>query len=163
MQLRVIFDFTFVSDLGAKQEHKHHLQVFGMLSIGYEKLNSQLNTSTYEQTTRPFQGQAPYFVNFILAYDNSKIGLESALYFNVSGNRLYNIALFATPDIYENARPTLNYKISKTFGKYFSVSFAARNLINPEHNRIQTHRGQDFYAERYRLGRTFVVGLGYKF
>jgi TonB-dependent receptor len=125
--------------------------------------NSLFIDSTYEQTTRPFQGQAPYIVNFILAYDNSKIGLESALYFNVSGNRLYNIALFATPDIYENARPTLNYKISKTFGKYFSVSFAARNLINPEHNRIQTHRGQDFYAERYRLGRTFVVGLGFKF
>lgn len=119
--------------------------------------------STYSTRTRPFQGQAPFIINFILSYDNNKAGLESALYFNVLGRSMAEIALFAAPDIYENARPTLNYKISKTFGKYFSVSFAARNLINPYHNRIQTHRGRDFYAERYRLGRTFVVGLGFKF
>lgn len=128
-----------------------------------EIASSSFVDSGYTAKTRPFQGQSPYIVNLILAYDNDKIGLKSALSFNISGKKLYNIALFATPDIYEDIRPMLNFKISKTFGKYFNVSFAAKNLINPYFSRIQTHRGENFYAEKYQVGRSFIIGFDFKF
>jgi TonB-dependent receptor len=116
----------------------------------------------YNTTTRPFQGQPPYIVNLILGYDNEKLGLEVTGYFNVSGKMLFNIANAATPDIYEQPRPTLNFKVVKSIGKYFNVSVLARNLLNPDYARTQEFNGQTFYAEKYKLGQSFQIGVGFK-
>jgi TonB-dependent receptor len=125
--------------------------------------DSKNHDPQYNTTTRPFQGQPPYIINLILGYDSEKLGLEVTGYFNVSGKVLYNISNLATPDIYEQPRPTLNFKVVKSIGKYFNVSLLARNLLNPDYARTQQFRGQTFYAERYKIGRSFQVGLGFKF
>ncbi|MFN7013627.1 MAG: TonB-dependent receptor domain-containing protein, partial [Bacteroidia bacterium] len=63
--------------------------------------SSKFIDPTYNQTKRPFVGQSPYIINAMLMYNNQKIGHESTLSFNVAGAKLYNIALYATPDVYE--------------------------------------------------------------
>jgi TonB-dependent receptor len=127
-----------------------------------EVLNSKSIDSTYAATTRPFVGQSPYIVNAMLMYQNSKIGHESTLSFNVAGAKLYNVALFATPDIYEMPVPMLNFKASQNIGKYLVVSFVARNILNSEIRKTQTHRGTQYTTESFKIGRTIGLGLTFR-
>ncbi|MFN7119592.1 MAG: TonB-dependent receptor domain-containing protein [Saprospiraceae bacterium] len=121
--------------------------------------NSKNIDSTYNQTTRPFQGQAPYIVNLILSYINPEKGWEASLAYNVSGEKLFNIALFATPDIYEQPFPLLNFKLTKRFADRYQFGFTARNIINPRNRKTQTFRGNVVDAESFRIG----TGLGLSF
>lgn len=124
-----------------------------------EIANSKNIDPTYDQTTRPFQGQAPFIANLILSYINAEKGWESSLAFNVTGERLYAIALFATPDIYEQPFPLLNFKLTKRFADHYQIGFTARNLLNPINKKTQTFNGQEYIAESYNIG----TGLGLSF
>src|SRR5690606_41384588 len=100
-------------------------------------------------------------VNAVPSYLNPEKGWESSLAFNVSGEKLFNIALFGTPDIYEQPFPVLNYKITKKFADKYQVGFTARNLLNPMNKRTQTYRGQEYVAESFKLGTSFGLSLSY--
>ena len=115
----------------------------------------------YDRTTRPFQGQAPYIVNLILSYIDAERGWESSLAFNVTGQRLYNISLFATPDVYEQPFPLLNFRVSKQFAGRYKVSFNARNLINPVNQRILEFNGRTYNAESITLGTGYGLSFAY--
>jgi TonB-dependent receptor len=121
--------------------------------------SSKTIDSTYNQTKRPFVGQSPYIFNAMIMYNNSKIGHESTLSFNIAGPKLYNIALYATPDVYEMPVPMLNFKTSQSIGKFVVLSFIARNLLDSEIRKTQTHRGTVYNTEAYRLGRTYGISL----
>ena len=123
--------------------------------------NSRSLDPTYSTRTRPFQGQAPYIVNIILSYLNPSKGWESTLAFNVSGQKLYNIALFATPDVYEQEFPLLNYKISKRFASNYQLSFTARNILNSVNKRTQAFNGREYIAESFTVGTGLGLSLAY--
>lgn len=122
---------------------------------------SQTIDRNYTQTTRPFQGQAPYIVNAMLSYVDAEKGWESSLSFNVSGRRLYNISLAAVPDVYEEPFPLLNYTITKRFANHYQISFSARNLLNPVNRKTQTYNGKEYMSESYRIGQNFGLSLAY--
>lgn len=124
--------------------------------------NAKNVDSTFTLNSRPFQGQSPYIVNAILSYVNQEVGHESALSFNVSGEKLYSISMFATPDIYEKPVPMLNFKTSQQIGKYWVVSFSARNILNSEISKTQTFRGGEYIAESFRIGRTYSLGIAFR-
>jgi TonB-dependent receptor len=124
--------------------------------------NSQNIDPEYDQTTRPFQGQAPYVVNAILSYINPESGLEVALSYNVSGQKLYNISLFATPDVYEQPVSLLNLKVGMQFAKRFQASLTVRNILNSENLKTNTFHGVDYIAESIPLGRTIGLSLSYQ-
>jgi outer membrane receptor protein involved in Fe transport len=123
--------------------------------------NSKRLFSEYNTSTRPFQGQAPYIANVILSYIDGEKGWESSLAYNVSGEKLYNIALFATPDVYEQEFPSLNFKLTKKFADHYQVSFAARNLLNSISKRTQQFQGKEYIAESYSLGTGFGISVAY--
>lgn len=127
------------------------------------EINNARNVdSTFTLQSRPFQGQSPYIVNLILGYTNNDIGHESALFFNVSGRKLYNISLFATPDVYEEAVPMLNFRTSQNIGKYWQLSFSVRNIFNSEISKTQFFRGETVIAESFFIGRTFSAGITFR-
>lgn len=126
-----------------------------------ELANHQAIDPTYDQTERPFQSQAPFIVNGILSYLNPEKGWESSLSFNVMGRKLYNIALFGTPDVYEEAFPLLNFKLSKRFADHYQASFTARNLLNPLNKKTQIYRDQEYIAESFRMGTSVGITLSY--
>ena len=133
------------------------------VDVPQNEIDNALNVdSTFQLSTRPFQGQSPYIVNAILSYVNQELGHESALSFNVSGAKLYSISMFATPDIYEKPVPILNFKTSQNLGKYWIVSFSARNLLNSSIAKTQQFRGGEYVAESFRIGRTFSLGLAFR-
>ena len=124
--------------------------------------NSKNIDPEYTESTRPFQGQAPYIINAILSYINPEAGLEMSLSYNVSGQKLYNISLFATPDVYEQPVSLLNLKVSKRFAKNYQFSFIARNLFNASHIKTNEFHGKEYVAESNSVGRTIGCSLTYQ-
>lgn len=117
--------------------------------------------ATYDVTTRPFQGQAPYIINAALSYIHLGKGWESTLSFNVSGRRLYNISLAAVPDVYEEPVPLLNFNLTKRFLDHWQVTFSARNILNPKARRTQEFRGDFLTSEEVRYGINLGLSLAY--
>ncbi len=147
-------------------EHFYFSTNFAIIHSSYpipqdEIENSRNVDSTYTTTTRPFQGQAPFIANAILTYLDNEKGWESSVAFNVSGRKLYNIALRATPDVYEEPAPQLDFKLSKRFGSNYSVSFTARNLLNPMFKRTQEYRGVTYIADSYQIGTQLGLSVAY--
>jgi len=147
-------------------EHFYFSTNFALIHSSYpipqdEIENSRNVDSTYTATTRPFQGQAPFIANAILTYLDSDKGWESSIAFNVSGRKLYNIALRATPDVYEEPAPQLDFKISKRFGSNYSVAFTAKNILNPMFERTQEYRGVTYIADSYQTGTLLGLNLAY--
>ncbi|MEM7657191.1 MAG: TonB-dependent receptor, partial [Bacteroidota bacterium] len=112
-------------------------------------------------TTIPLFGQSPYVLNGELAYiDKEDLGLQISASFNVFGPRLFAVGGGA-PDIYEQPRPSLNFSIAKDIGKYLSVRFRANNLLNPEYKFTQDFKGETYFFQNNRVGRTFSLGLSF--
>ncbi|HYD91395.1 MAG TPA: hypothetical protein VEA37_07915, partial [Flavobacterium sp.] len=127
-----------------------------------EIANSKNIDPEYDEKYRPFQGQAPFIINAILSYANPESGIEAALSYNVSGKKLHNISLFATPDIYEESFSLLNFKLAKRFAKYYQVSLTARNLLNNIQLKTHEFNGQQYIAESSIPGRSFGVSIAYQ-
>jgi TonB-dependent receptor len=152
--------------LGSFMEHFNLATNLAFIQSEYKIPAAELAASKsidpeYDQTTRPFQGQAPYIANAILSYVDADKGWESTVSFNVSGSRLYNISLAAVPDVYERPFPLLNYTISKRFADHYQISFSARNLLNPVNRKTQTNKRVESISESYRIGQTFGLTLAY--
>ncbi len=137
-----------------------------LIKSSYKIPESELNASKgvdkeYNQTERPFQGQAPFIVNAILSYTDPELGWDSALSFNVSGRRLYNISLSAVPDVYEEPFPLLTYTLAKKLSDNVQVSFSAKNLLNPINKKTQELKGNTYIAESFTIGRSFGLSVAY--
>ena len=147
-------------------EHFYFSTNFAIIQSSYpipqdEIENSRNVDTTYTTTTRPFQGQAPFIANAILTYLDYEKGWESSIAFNVSGRKLYNIALRATPDVYEEPAPQLDFKISKRIGKNYSVAFTAKNILNPMFERTQEYKGVTYIADSYQAGTLLGFNVAY--
>lgn len=118
-------------------------------------------TNPETDKTRPLSGQAPYIVNAFINYDNKDIGLSSNLSFNVSGRKLITITKGGTPNIYEEAFPSLNYNISKNIGDKINLSFSVSNILDSETKRTYTYQEKEYIFQRYSYGRTFSFGFTY--
>ena len=124
--------------------------------------NSKKVDSAFNTTTRPFQGQPPYILNGTLSYHNEKRDLEAALSYNIAGRKLYSIALFATPDVYEAPASLLNFKIAKGLKKNFQLSISGKNLLNTSFRKSQVYRDKIYIAEEYTTGATYMLQATYK-
>ena len=116
-----------------------------------------------DTVNRPMFGQAPYIVNGIFGYSNDSLGLIVTLSYNVQGPRLAITGLIpGLPDVYEMPRNTLDFKISKTLGKHFTVSVTIRDILNAPVRRAYKlpDRWEDY--DNYRYGTNYLFALAYK-
>jgi len=67
-----------------------------------------------------------------------------------------------TPDIYESSEGMLNFNISKTFLKNFTMGFKVNNLLDSEFKKSVTYNNNDYIYQKYELGRTYTVSLSYR-
>jgi outer membrane receptor for ferrienterochelin and colicin len=118
-----------------------------------------------DQVSRPMFGQAPYIVNVILSYSApEKTGLTATLSYNVQGRRLaISSGIKEIPDVYEMPRNMFDFKITKTLGKYFSVSLTARDILNTAIRRAYIYSdGTKIDYDKYRYGTNYVLTVSYK-
>ncbi|NOT34793.1 MAG: TonB-dependent receptor [Candidatus Eisenbacteria bacterium] len=107
-------------------------------------------------TEHPLQGQANYLLNAAIGYA-PKPGLELAVLFGATGERLHTLALDPLPDIYD--QPTTSLDVTLSFTPFGSARMKAsgRNLIHPE---IQQRQG-DQVVTSYRGHRSFSLALSF--
>ncbi len=137
----------------------------------YSKI-SITDSSIAGNQSRPLYGQAPYVVNASLQYNEPNINLTCNLLFNMSGPKIFAVSGVNNYDIYENARPQLDFQISKGFFKNkFLVRFTAGDLIanptvryynNPKENKNFDGKKDEVFGI-WRNYRTFALTFGYSF
>lgn len=126
-----------------------------------ELKNAQVIDPEYNITSRPFQGQSPYLLNFLLSYNDFERGWDASMSYNVFGDRLYLVGQFAAPDVYEKSVPALTAKISKRINNMFSVYLTGKNLLNPNIVKVQEYKGKIYINEQYSRGYQFNFGISY--
>jgi outer membrane receptor protein involved in Fe transport len=118
-------------------------------------------TNPLQGPTREMYGQAPYIVNSFIMYNNSEIGLQTNLNFNISGDKLAIVVKGGTPDIYEKARPQADFNLQKRLGKRFNLNLSVSNIFNASYSKTYTYKDVDYLYSSYKLGQSFTLGLKY--
>lgn len=120
---------------------------------------------------RPLFDQSPIVANADLSYSNPRLRLDYTLAFNFYDRRLSAIVPDG-PDIYEDSVASLDFSISKKFGRKgrWKVKLSARNLLDPTISRsvdknlehLLAPGVQPFY-DSYRRGRSYGMSVSYSF
>lgn len=109
--------------------------------------------------SRRMQGQSPYVLNITFGYDNPDTGLYWGILYNTFGKRIRSVGLYGQPDHYEQPFDQVDFVFKKKMRKKFTLDFKARNLLDDE---VLVLQG-DKVSLRYKIGRSFSIGLSYKF
>ncbi len=110
-------------------------------------------------TTRDMTSTPEHLYNLFLTYDLPATGTQASLFYTNTGDTLVAGAAVAdgnfVPDVYATTYGTLNLSISQKLGKYFSLTFQAKNLTNPT---IETvYRSQ--YIDGDQTKTSFTAGV----
>jgi len=104
-----------------------------------------------------------YFHTFI-NYNKKDKKIESNIGFNVSGEKLLVITKGATPYVYEQPFPSLNYNFSKGIGEHYFIEFAVKNILNSEYKAVHHFNVEqivDVNYIKYSIGRTYSLTFKY--
>lgn len=112
-------------------------------------------------STRTLQGQSPYIVNADIAYDLPERGFSANVNYNVFGDRMQSVALGAAPDVFERSVGTLDVLVRKSLLRGVDLSFAFKNILDPEYKLSQELNNEEFNFQSFRRGRTLSIGLKY--
>ena len=147
-------------NLGFLNEALNNFKFGGNLSL----IRSQMDIPSdarFVPEKRTFTGQSPLLANANLTYSNPDVGIEGSLSYNYIGRRLASLGDQA-PDTYAQPFNTLNFTLGYSFGKY-NVKFAALNLINNNVTEALQYQGQEYITSEFTRGRTFNVGVSYRY
>lgn len=134
--------------------------IYSAVAIDSSELADIQSINPEASSTRTFFNQSPYILNSNISYFNEN-GIDAALSFNIFGDRLSIVGSEGTPDIFEKARPQLDFTISKQYKENLSIRLSAQNLLDPEYKLESTFKDQEFVYSNYRLGRTISMSLSY--
>jgi len=112
---------------------------------------------------RPMQGQSPYVINLDIGYVNAGSGTSVALFYNVFGERLYDVTLDATPYPYEQPRHLVDLNMSQRVYGGLSFKAAAKNVFNEKVRIVHEYEGEEYIREEHSIGRSFSAGLSFDF
>ncbi|MEE4215972.1 MAG: carboxypeptidase regulatory-like domain-containing protein, partial [Xanthomonadales bacterium] len=134
------------------------------INTNYAWIDSEITLSEEDanvltSATRPLQGQSPYVWNFQLGYDDLDHGINTALLFNIFGERIVDVGTNGAPDIYQEPRPVLDFVYSQKFGEHWKFKFRARNLLDTE---VEITQG-DRTRRSFTVGREYTAALEWSF
>ena len=67
------------------------------------------------------------------------------------------------PDVYEQPAPSLDFSYSQRLHDRWKMKFSARNLLDPDKEKLSTFKGRDYIYDRSAAGRSFSVSVSYEF
>ena len=120
------------------------------------------DSTSFQQSNRPLQGQANYIVNVGLYYDDFELGLNSSLTYNRVGPRIDQVGYADIGNIIEDPFDLLDFNISKRFFEKFVFKLTVNDILNQD--RIFTQETENFgdqLSQSYNLGRTFKFSINY--
>lgn len=134
--------------------------IYSRTTIDAKELEDIRATNPAVKPYRALFGQSPYSVNAALYYQN-KFGTNCNLVFNLVGPRIAYITAGGMPNIYEQARPQLDFNISQRIIKGLTATFSAKNLLNSSYQETIEFNEQVYNVNTYDLGMSFSFGLKY--
>ena len=113
--------------------------------------------------SRPMFGQSPFVINVLTSYKNEKLGILVSLCYNLQGERLVVASSKKeVPDIYEQPRHLVDFKVNKNLGKHFAVSMQIKDLLNTSIIRSYDYSDWQVDYDNYQFGTTYILSLTYK-
>lgn len=124
-----------------------------------ERLNAARIIDRQSPNKSPLPEQAPYSVNTFLNYDNKKSGTDLTLTFNMVGERLIQVNMDGSPDLYSRPAPVLDFVFSQRLTKRLTFKGYIKNLFNPAFQEVYSNpnTGGVYYGSKY-LRRSFKRG-----
>jgi hypothetical protein len=131
------------------------------VDIAPEELAVIKSVDPGRESTRQLQGQSPYLINVELGYDNVNTGTYISLFYNVFGDRLAEVSIGGTPDVFERSRPMLDFTASQNVLSNFNIKIAIKNILNSPYKLTHEFKGSEFVRTEYETGTSISLGIGY--
>lgn len=133
-----------------------------------ERLDAARTMDRQSPTKSPLFEQAPYSLNVFMNYANPKSGTDLTATFNMVGERLVQVNLDGSPDLYSRPVPMLDFVFSQKLSKRLLFKGYAKNILNPAYEETYsnpgtggTYYGQKYVRRSYHRGTEYMVGLTY--
>ena len=133
-----------------------------------QRLDADRINDRRSPTTSPLFEQAPYSANAYVDYDNPRSGSSFTTSFNIVGERLVQVQLDGSPDIYDRPVPQLDFVFSQKLNKHFLVKGFAKNILNPPYKQVYADPGNDgkyhgvtYLHQEFYKGTEYEMGLTY--
>ncbi len=144
------------------------MAAYSQITKNPARLDASRINARHAPDKSPVFEQPPYSINAYLDYDNPRSGTTVTTSFNVVGERLIQVQLDGTPDIYDRPSPQLDVVFSQKLGKRFLVKGFAKNILNPAYREVYAYPGNGgkFYGStyihhQYYKGTELALGLTY--
>ncbi len=131
-----------------------------------ERLAASRIINRFASAQSPIFEQAPYSVNAYFEFDNPKSQTNITTVFNMVGERLIQVQLDGTPDIYSRPTPILDFIFSQQLGKRFLIKGFAKNILNPAFEQVYTvpnnngdFNGKHYTYQKYYRGIEMALGI----
>ena len=116
------------------------------------------SVGTLTSTSRSMVGQAPYVVNGGLTYATPSGRASATALYNVVGRRIVAASVVPLPDVYEEARQSLDLSLRLPVARWLSAKIDAKNVLDePFEQRVGS-----VVRERYTTGRVLALGLSWQ-
>lgn len=131
----------------------------------FKDTNGFLNANFTEDESK-FQGASDLLVNADISFnkdwENDK-SLLMTLAYNYFSDRIYAIGTDSRGNIVEKGMGSLDFILRSKITRNIGVNITARNLLNPNFERVQENADQDISVQNYKKGANFSLGINYQF
>lgn len=104
---------------------------------------------------RPLEGQSPYVANLQLGYSSPEGTHETALSFNMAGERIVQVGIDTQPDVYEQPAGQLDFNWKWQFARDWSSRVRLRNLLDPS---VEFQQG-NINIREFKRGREIAISI----
>lgn len=132
------------------------------------RLDANRTIDRYASDKSPLFEQPPYSINAYLDYYNLRLGTSITASFNVVGERLIQVQLDGSPDVYSRPVPLLDIVFSQHFLKRFTVKGFVKNVLNSVYRDVYAtpgnnglYHGVRYIQHEYSRGAEYALGLSY--
>ena len=151
-------NFTFMKTLQELDEEKIATET--VTSDGYV-INANLNTKT-----DVLQGAAPIIANAALGYrsdwNDKRNSLTSTIVYNYVSDRVYLIGANSFGNQIDKEVHTVDFIIKAKLNK-LGLGLSAKNLLDPDIQRIQENETRSFLVRSYKRGIKVSFNISYRF
>jgi len=148
---------------GANVSYLHTTQ-----DLDAEKVRNENDLEVdFTHTKSAFSGASDWLINADLSYlfewNEKASNISTTLAYNYFSDRIFSIGTSGRGDLVDKAVGTLDFIAKSKLNENLGLSFTARNLLNPNIERVQENTGGDVVAQNYKKGLFFGLSLNYQF
>lgn len=145
--------------------------LFGLAFVGnasyikseVEFQSGSASGSSYQESTRPMQGQAEYVLNAGLYYDLYEGGFAASLVYNKVGQKILKVGFGGLGDVVELPRDQIDLTLSQNITSDLALKLAVKDILAQDYVSVQKAPGGDKIALRIKKGTDLSLGVSYKF